>query len=108
MREAKIERFTAGFGLSAAASILLNALILVVKETNEHVMNFFKSLMGHHWVTHGAIVIGMFIMLGFIFSATNLPDRLDAGRILKYLIWAVIIGGSIIAGFFAPNLRAAL
>jgi FtsH-binding integral membrane protein len=47
------------------------------------------------------------VVLGFIFSGMNLGTKLDSGKMLKYIIWAVIIGVIIIAGFFLPNLRAA-
>lgn len=107
MREARMGRCTAGFGLSLVVTSLLNALILVAKELNGDLMNAFKSATGHHWVTHGAIVIGMFIVLGLIFSAANAGERFDHGRMLKYIVLAVVISGIVVAGFFLPHLRAA-
>lgn len=107
MRNAKMGRLGAGFGLSAIVTTLLNALIVVVKETNHHVMNALKAWSGHHWVTHGAILIILFVILGIILSAANIGERLGPGTMFKLIIWSVIISGIVIIGFFLPNLKAA-
>ena len=68
-------------------------------------MSAMKAALGHHWTTHGVIVIILFGVLGFVFSAMRLETRFDSHRILKYIIWGVIIGGVITAGFFLSNLK---
>jgi hypothetical protein len=70
-------------------------------------MGALKSALGHHWTTHGVILIIVFFILGFIFSGMKLGTKLDFQKIMKYITWAVIISGVIIAGFFLPNLKAA-
>ncbi len=107
MNNTYMGKYTAGFGLSLVITTLLNAVMLVVKEINVSVMNGMKSMFGHHWTTHGALVIIVFVVLGFIFSGMNFGTKLDSGKMLKYIIWAVMICGLIIAGFFLPNLKAA-
>ena len=88
MTNIQMEKYTAGFGLSLIVTSLLNAVILLIKETNDSVMSAMRAALGHHWTTHGAIVIIVFVVLGFIILAT-------------------IIGGIIVAGFFLPNLKVA-
>jgi len=105
MMNTKMEKYTAGFGLSLVVTSLLNAVILVLKETNGAVMSTMKAVLGHHWTTHGAIVIMTFVVLGFIFSSTKTGANLDSRKMLKYILWAVVISGVIIAGFFLPNLK---
>jgi len=105
MTNTQMEKYTAGFGLSLVVTNLLNAVILVVKEKSDTVMSAMKAALGHHWTTHGAIIITVFIVLGFIFSRMKLEERWDSQKMLKYIIWAVIISGVIIAGFFLPSLK---
>jgi hypothetical protein len=91
--------------MSLAVTCVLNAMILVIKEKNDAVMGAMKAAMGHHWTMHGVIVIVCFLVLGFIFSAMRLETKFDSHRTLKYIIWGVIIGGLITAGFFLPHLK---
>lgn len=103
----KIDNFTGAFGLSLIVTSFLNAAILILKEKNEAVMGAMKQAMGHHWITHGTIVIVLFIVLGFVFAALKLGTKIDDKQMLKYIVWGTIISGLIIAGFFFPNLQVA-
>jgi ABC-type multidrug transport system permease subunit len=104
---AKMEKYTAGFGLSLVVTSILNALILLIKELNAAVMSALKAALGHHWTTHGAIVIILFVVLGFVFSCMKIEEKWDSQKMLKYIVWATIISGLIIAAFFLPNLKVA-
>jgi uncharacterized membrane protein SirB2 len=101
------DKYFVGFSLSLVVTILLNAVILLFKELSSNVMSAMKAALGHHWTTHGVILIVVFVVLGFIFSNMKLKTKWDSQRILKYIIWAVIISTVIIAGFFLPNLKVA-
>ncbi len=107
MNNSYMGKYAAGFGLSLVVTILLNAVILVVKEISTPVMSAMKAALGHHWTTHGAFLIIVFIVLGCLFSATRLEDKLDSGKMLKFTFWAVIVSVIIIAGFFLPRLNVA-
>jgi uncharacterized membrane protein SirB2 len=107
MTNPMMDRYTAGFGLSLAVTSLLNAAILIIKETNASVMDAMKAAAGHHWTTHGMIVVILFVLLGFVFSSMKIETKWDSQRILRYIVWATIISGVIIAGFFLPNLKVA-
>jgi uncharacterized membrane protein SirB2 len=104
MNNSTMDKYTAGFGLSLAVTSLLNAILLVVKETNAPLMNAMKAALGHHWTTHGFIVIVLFVALGFIFSATKFSEKWDSGKMVWLLVFATIAGSVVIAGFFLPNL----
>jgi uncharacterized membrane protein SirB2 len=101
------DKYFVGFGLSLVVTILLNAVILFFKEISTNVMNAMKAALGHHWTTHGVILIVVFVVLGFILSNVKLKTEWNSQRMLKYIIWAVIISTVIIAGFFLPNLKVA-
>jgi hypothetical protein len=102
-----MNKYSAGFGLSLVVTNILSAVILLFKEINANAMSAMKSALGHHWTTHGVILIGVFVVLGFIFSGMKLGTKWDSQKMLKYIIWAVIISGVITAGFFLPNLKIA-
>jgi len=107
MNNSHMGKYAAGFGLSLVVTVMLNAVILVIKEISTPVMSVMKAILGHHWTTHGSLLIVIYIVLGCLFSATGLKDRLDSGKLLKYIIWAVVISVIIIAGFFLPGLNIA-
>jgi hypothetical protein len=107
MSNIQMEKYTAGFGLSLIVTSLLNAIILLIKETNDSVMAAMRAALGHHWTTHGAIVIIVFVVLGFVFSCMKIEEKWDSQKMLKFIILATIISGVIIAGYFLPNLKVA-
>ena len=107
MENSPMDKYTAGFGMSLAITSVVNAIILVIKEKNDAVMSAMKAALGHHWTTHGVIVIIIFVVLGFVFSAMRLERKFDSHRMLKYIIWGVIICSVITAGFFMSNLKLA-
>lgn len=106
MEKTVYEKYTAGFGLALFITGILNALILLAKDTNPPVMAWMKAATGHHWKTHGVIVIALFVALGLIFSKSGLEEKLklDAGRIFT-LVWlgvasSVLITTVFYAGFY--------
>ena len=104
MTNTTMEKYSAGFGLSLVITNLLNAVILVVKEKSASIMGGMKAALGHHWTTHGVILIIVFVLLGLIFSSRNLGVTWGSQRMMNYIIWSVIISGVVIAGFFLPYL----
>jgi uncharacterized membrane protein SirB2 len=100
MTNIQMEKYTAGFGLSLIVTSLLNAVILLIKETNDSVMSAMRAALGHHWTTHGAIVIIVFVVLGFVFSSMKFEEKWDSQKMLKFIILATIIGGNYRCWFF--------
>jgi hypothetical protein len=101
MENTPLSKRTVGFGLAVAIACIVNAIIVVAKEKSEAVMNAMKSILGHHWTTHAAIVIGLFFLLGGLFTAPRGRDSaLSAGRLIGTLVGSVVIAGAIIVGFY--------
>jgi len=107
MEKTLMDKYAAGFGISLVITSFFNAVILIIKEKNDAVMSVMKAALGHHWTTHGVIIIVVFLALGFIFSGMKLETKFDSRQMLKYIFWAVIISTVVIAGFFLPNLKLA-
>ena len=101
-----MDKYLLGFGLSLVVTNLLNAVILVVKEVSSSVMNFMKAALGHHWTTHAALLLLVFVLLGVIFSIYKIGAKWDSRKLMYYIIGSVIISVVIIAVFFLPYLIA--
>ena len=66
-----MEKYSAGFGVSFLITSLINTLLVIIKEKNAAVLAAMKSATGHHWITHGVLVLILIFILGFIFSGAK-------------------------------------
>ena len=98
------DKFSVGFGLSFLIASIFNGLLIIAKESYDPLKSWMKSLSGHHWITHGIFVIVLFIVLGYIFSRTDIDKKIDADKISFLVIVGTILGGLIIVGFFFKHL----
>ncbi|OPY05296.1 MAG: hypothetical protein A4E67_02003 [Syntrophaceae bacterium PtaB.Bin038] len=87
-----LEKTTIGFGLSVAVVSILNALLLIVKETTPTLKKSMAAALGHHWTTHGVIVIGLFLVLGFVLAGAVKPESWSAGKLGNAILGSVIFG----------------
>jgi len=99
-----LDKLSVGFGVSFLIASIFNGLLIVAKESYAPLKDWMKSLSGHHWMTHGIFVIVLFIVLGYIFSRTDLNRKIDADRTSGLVIAGTVLGGLIIAGFFFKHL----
>lgn len=105
MANAQVDKYTVGFGLSLAIMSLVNAVILLVKELNPSVMAALRGALGHHWTTHGVIVIVCFLVLGYALSGAHLESKYDSRLLWKTILWAVVISAIVTMVFFFPELK---
>lgn len=94
------DKVTIGFGLSAAVVSIFNTLLVIFKELTPPFKAGMASAMGHHWTTHGVIVIGLFILLGFVFSGMVKPESWGADKLGMTILWSVIFAGGALAAFY--------
>ncbi|OPY13106.1 MAG: hypothetical protein A4E69_01833 [Syntrophus sp. PtaB.Bin138] len=99
-----LDKLSIGFGISFLIASIFNGLLLIAKESYTPLMNWMKSLSGHHWITHGIFVIGLFIVLGYIFSGGDMYRKVDADKTSGLVIAGTALGGMIIVGFFFKHL----
>lgn len=95
-------KYASGFGLSLMIMLILNGVLVIIKESSPALMKWMAGLTGHHWITHGIFVIVLFLVLGLIFSALQPAEKpwLDAKKIVSGTIVSAIIGYVLIAGFY--------
>ena len=103
MENIKLPGYTISFGLSLALASVMNALLVVAKEKNPAVMTGMQRLTGHHWISHGVIVLGIFAVFGWMFAQCNGGRGIEftVNRLISVLVSGVLIGGLIIVGFYA-------
>jgi hypothetical protein len=101
-----LDKVTAGFGLAVAISIIFTALLVVIKETNKGLKDWFTTLLGHHWTTHGVITILLFVILGLLLSQLRIEENwgINARKLLIIIILSTILAGLIINGFYLLHL----
>jgi hypothetical protein len=93
-------KYTRGFGISLITVMLVNAVLTVIKESYEPILKGMAAICGHHWITHGIIVVLLFFILGFLFSSgqsgeTSWPSAkgVTIGTIVSTIIGVILIGG---------------
>jgi hypothetical protein len=102
MENTSVSKYTVSFGLSLALASVMNALLVVAKEKIPTVMARLQSLTGHHWVSHGVVILGLFAAFGWMFAQANGGRGIGiaVNRLISLLVSGVVIGGLIILGFY--------
>lgn len=99
--ERDIGRYATAFGVSLGLTSLFNALLVLVKETNqETVLAWMTAATGHHWVTQGGA--------GVAGVRRPRPGALEDGEswrfrpdlVIASVAGGVVVGSPAIAWFF--------
>ena len=101
MESGRLSPATAGFVLAATITALFNTVLACAKDASALLKAVMKSLAGHDWTTQGLIDLALFVGLGLIFSRTRVAERIDAGRLIAWLIGAVMIAAIGLGLWFA-------
>ena len=81
---------TVGYGVAAAVAILCNTALTWVKEKNPAVNLWMKNLLGHHWITHGVLIVLLFLVLGFLLS--KMIKKMNATALTVLLVVSTAAG----------------
>jgi hypothetical protein len=92
----ELGKYTKSFGLSFAITSILSALLVIIKESNEGLLNVMKAMTGHHWVTHGLINLIIFVAFGFFLKNV----KMETNKIIICIVASVVISWLLIAGFY--------
>lgn len=102
MEANSLSKYTVSFGLSLALCSVVNALLVVVKEKSPSVAASMQKITGHHWVTHSAFIVLLFVLCGWLFTLPNggRGPQLTAAKLIRIVAAGVVLGGLIIMGFY--------
>jgi hypothetical protein len=98
--ESTLDGATVAFSASAAITSLFNALLTIVKDTSEPLNDFMAKLTGHHWITHGVVVIAVFLILGLILMRSDVVRRLSDTALIGSVVVAALVNAGAIALWF--------
>ena len=95
-----LSKYTVSFGLSLAVTSVVNALLVIAKETHPAtVMAWMKKMSGHHWATHSLLSLVLFFALGLVLARGQGP-KVTAAGLVKIIVGGVAVGGLTILGFY--------
>ena len=102
MEPASASKYTISFGLSLAICSVINALMVVAKEKSPAVMAGMQKITGHHWITHSAIILILFVLFGLLFARAGSAQglRMSVNRLIGTIMAGVVTAGVIIMGFY--------
>ena len=95
-----VGRFSAGFALAASITIVFNTALAIAKDAYSPLNKYMASLTGHHWTTHAAANIIIFIVLGVSFSKSGAAERFDSNNLINILIASVIVASAVLVGWY--------
>jgi hypothetical protein len=98
--ESTLDRATIAFSASAAITSLFNALLTIMKDTSEPLHDFMAKLTGHHWITHGVVVIAVFLILGLILMRSDVVRRMSDTAVIASVVVAALVNAGAIALWF--------
>lgn len=101
MRDTGIGQYSRAFALSLAITSLLSALLVVIKEQNqETVLAWMKAATGHHWISHGILILIVFAVLGWALARLKLGAGLSGNGLSAVISGSLVLSALIIAGYF--------
>jgi hypothetical protein len=102
MENPPVSKYTTSFGISLAVCAVLNAVIVMVKEKSGAVNGWMQSLTGNHWLTHVAMVAGVFVVLGVFLARLQggQGPRVTVVQLTKLVLAGTIIGVGLVLGFY--------
>jgi hypothetical protein len=102
MDDPGVSKKTISFGLSLALCAVLNAVLVIAKEKNKGVADWMQKMTGNHWVTHVAIILAVFVVVGSGLAGTNRGQgpRTPLHRLTGIVCFGVVAGVLIVLGFY--------
>lgn len=102
MENPTLSKRTVAFGLAVGIACVVNAIIVVIKEKSGAVMSAMKSVLGHHWTTHAALIVLLFFILGLALTALRggRGPEISGNRLIGAMVSCVALAGLIIVGFY--------
>ena len=97
-----VSKYTISFGISLALASVADGLLVVAKEKIPAVTAGMQKLTGHHWISHGAIILAFFAFCGWLFSRANGGQgiKMSVHRLIGALVSGVVTGAIVILGFY--------
>lgn len=95
-------KYLYGGSIAFFIASLFNAILVIMKETDESIYEWLKNTFGHHWIGHGILTLLIFfIILGLTHIGMKEVDISDKYSLINILLVAgVFLSFILILGFF--------
>lgn len=102
MEHNTLSKSTQSFGVSLAVCAVLNAALVIAKESSKSVAAGMQKITGHHWTTHVLFVLAVFPALGWLLNRrkSNAETAISSTRLIRIVVGGVVAGIAIILGFY--------
>jgi len=102
MEDPAVSKCTNSFGLSLALCAVLNALVVIAKESSKSVAGWMQKITGHHWITHVVMMLVLFAVFGWCFARMNRGEgpKMPVARLTGTVFSGVVAGVLIILAFY--------
>jgi len=102
MENNAVSKYTVAFGLALALCAVLNALLVIAKETSRGVTDWMQKATGHHWITHVVIILALFVLSGWCFARLNggRGPGMTVRRLTGIVFSGVVAGVLIVLAFY--------
>jgi hypothetical protein len=97
---ASAERIAAAYGLAVSITVVFNTLLTWGKEAYHPLKSLMVLLTGHHWITHGLVVLAVFLVLGWAFAVRSIPAQGLDQRLAVTIAVSILVGGIGLLGGF--------
>jgi hypothetical protein len=93
-----IDRPTYAFGMGFVIAALFNAVLVIAKQSQPGLFAWMSALTGHHWMTHGLLVMAVFFVSGG--SLLFIKPQASTRVVTRYIAASTILSTGVIAGYF--------
>ena len=100
--EERLSNVISSFGISLAVASVVSALLVVAKEKSPAVMASMKSATGHHWSTHSAVAVVIFLAGGGLLTRLNggRGVTISPARLIVTIVCGIALGVLLIGGYY--------
>ena len=88
------------YGIGAAVAILFNTILAWLKDSYDSLNTAMAHTLGHHWTTHGVVVVAVFVLVGYVLSRRP-GDLLSGDAPIYALVISVAAAGLGLLAWFA-------
>jgi TRAP-type mannitol/chloroaromatic compound transport system permease large subunit len=102
MENRSLSKNTYSFGVSLAVCAVLNAAVVIAKESSKIVADRMQKMTGHHWTTHVLFMVAVFVALGWALNrrSSQADALMSSTTLVRTVVGGVLAGIVIIFGFY--------
>jgi len=94
----RLSSITSSLAISTGVAGILNAIIVILKDESHGFKKLLASVTGHHWVSHGLLLLLLWLIVAFILAFKNV--RIGPEKAWRWIFWGNFVGVIILVIFY--------